>query len=89
MKFQPLHDRLLLKPMRKLQHLGGLADALRDLRARKTVFHQRIGQILEDVQVGIEGERLKHHRYPAAPNGRVRHIPAANMDSPAVERREA
>ena len=36
--------RLLLKPMRKLQHLGGLADALRDLRARKTVLHQRIGR---------------------------------------------
>src|SRR5271166_3378525 len=53
---------LLLEPMAELQHVRGFADASCDLVSRNAVLDQRVGEVLEDGEMGIEREGLEHHR---------------------------
>ena len=47
-------------------------------------FAQRIGEVLEDGQVRVEGEGLEDHRHAAPGDRRVGHVAAENLDAAAV-----
>ena len=90
----PDRDPLLLAAARGLrppledvpdaEHLRHLAHPGPDLAAGRAGLAERVGQVLEHGEVGIEGEGLEHHRDPPVGRRDPRDLLAVEHDPPGV-----
>ena len=79
---------LALEDVPDAEHLRHLAHAGLDLGPRDAGLAEGVGEVLEDGEVGIEGEGLEHHRDPAIGRRDARDLLAVEFHPPAVRRLE-
>ena len=71
------------------QHLGDLAHPPLDLAAADPRLAQRIGEVLADGQVRVEGEGLEDHGDPAPLDRVVGDVAAGELDPAGLQPLEA